>query len=656
MFWKKIQIFTLIYSLAFTPTIFATNKADAGSVLGQSLLIKHTEIKTGSMALEMMRKLGPNLMDQTARYLQRLKPEELKKPANLELINHQTRLQNFLAVDAHFKKCVRKSEMNRNLDQRILAASLKVATSNQQNNEDHCLPVLQSFKDFNQMNQSIVLAMKATIRPNAIDDFSLKALENSARSLLSLQFKFSPNFKNKGQVDENDIANLIQLISVKNQGKPLNKNQLNILKKNLSHFANTQLINEKKYSIDSATENINKKIKELNASLATITLKNDRGFIFDSANLKDPEAYQKFEHYVQKYTQTVSSEAGVLMLTQTLKEKSGEIKRFEEDDTVKNRKKDVFHFNQHKLVQRSDVEKAYLEAEKKIIEGARELNHIKDRAKENQNQMQEDIEELVKINPLAIGQTLMEKPEYAGLVCDAINKIQAEDQSKNDRDKYFMIGGAVLGGALLLTGVGTALGAYMITGSLTAGVAAGTVGGSIISGTIVAGAALEATSLIHFGTRAIEYQNEANKFEIALLSGNTDAQSITEARDAIKNFKEAKFNAALSLAGLAASGIPLLKFLNLSRFQSKNLAELKAVTKILEHLNKSENIQKLKTTARLMGNMAQEKIDAFLLLLAKSSESLRIKTLESLQNSNLTPEKLKEIIEKSLFAAKNCAK
>jgi|GEM_PF-3188803 len=656
MFLKKIQTFLCIISLLFTPEMILA-KSDLGFSLEiDTLLLKHQEIKTGSLSLDLMRKHGNQLMDQTARLLNRLSKNDLKNPKVQELINHQNRLQNFTAIDQHFRKCVKNNNGSRQLDQRILAQALKSTMTHPQNLENDCKNYENSIKNFQTFNQDIVKVMKATILPDAIKDFSLKALENSARSLLSLKFKFHPKYSDQSRVNDHDLNNLIKELTVRNQSSALSKIENDELFNKLKLYAQSQLTEEKKFNFEQAAMNINKKITQLNSSLSKISLQNEKGFIFDSAKMNDPESFKKFEQYLNTYSEVVSSDAGVLMLTNTLKEKAGEIKRYDSEETIKDKKRDIFVFSPHKNIGKLDVEKAYNEAEKKILAGARELNLIKNRVKTSPKDMQEDIEELVKINPLSIGQMLALKPEYAGVVCDAINKIQSSDEAKEERDKYFMIGGAVLGGALLLTGVGTFLGAYMITGSVTAGVAAGTIGGSIMTGTIVAGAALETCSLIHFGHRAIQYQNEANKFEASILSGNGDAKSIQEAKAALSDYKEARLNAALSLAALATSGIPLSKFLNLSRFQGKNIAELKALTNILEKLSQNELINKIRTTGKLMGISAQEKIDDFLLLLAKGSESLRIKTLEALKNSEVTPEKLKEIIEQSLHAAKNCAK
>ena len=55
-----------------------------------------------------------------------------------------------------------------------------------------------------------------------------------------------------------------------------------------------------------------------------------------------------------------------------------------------------------------------------------------------------------------------------------------------------------------------------------------------------------------------------------------------------------------------------------------------------------------------LGNLAGEKIDKFLLYLAKAGEKVRVQFLTLLKDSSISPQKLKEAVEVALEAAKNC--
>lgn len=269
-----------------------------------------------------------------------------------------------------------------------------------------------------------------------------------------------------------------------------------------------------------------------------------------------------------------------------------------------------------------------------------------------------DLQKLIKINPLAAGQVIVHHPEYAGLLCDSINQINQKFSKDEEFDKYFMVGGAIVGGALLLTGVGTMACAYLITGSLTAGVAAGTVGGTILSSTVMAGAAVETATGIYFGKKAYDEYLESNKIELALLSNNADGYSIVEKKDAYLNFKDARTKASIAFIGAGLSVIRLDKFFDLARMghASFNLTEMKAMTKIFDTLRDNQVVAKISELSKIMGKNASNTLDEFFLRLAKVSEKSRISLLELLKDSKISSEKLKEIIEKSLANAKYCVK
>jgi hypothetical protein len=364
----------------------------------------------------------------------------------------------------------------------------------------------------------------------------------------------------------------------------------------------------------------------------------------------------------------VSKDAGTLFLTKTLREASGEIKTFDEDSTEKQKKTNQFHFINHKSIDQKTIEKAIIEVNDKIFEQNRDVQKIvmKEAIKKNSSKSINDnrldeIDELLKINPVAAGQILAHHPEYAGVVCDSINSLKNKNEFNKKVDTYFMLGSAILGGALVLTGVGTFAGAYLLTGSVTAGVAAGTIGGTIMSTTMLAGAVVEGANATYYGVKSIDSFQEMNKFEKALLTENTDSHSLIENRDALLAFKEARMKSLLALAGAGTSVVRLEKFFDLSRFitngaSSIKLPELRALTNIMEGLSQTKVASKIQDVIKLIGESGASKIDDFLLKLAKIGDKTRHRFLELLSNQQITPKKLKEIIDEALEVAKNCKK
>jgi hypothetical protein len=512
--------------------------------------------------------------------------------------------------------------------------------------------------------------MKTMVKPDFQNHLSQQVLLNSAKSLLTFKQKFNPDFMKNGILIQSELNNLVKDVchkKVSGKGtiseidlctKMDPKFKIQLAKELINHSKNS--INEKLTPIK-AMASLNEAINRLNSSLSKISISKDIGYIYDSADMTNEQTKLDFDKYVNQYMSEVSKDAGSLLLTKKMKDESGSIKSFNKDDTEKNNKLSRFQFTKHKNIKLSDVTDSINEVEEKILRQVKDTLSMVDKAHTRNGTITAsdgDINTLVKINSFAAGQMLLKKPEYAGMVCDSINQINSNDDFDDDLDKYFTVGAAVLGGALLLTGVGTLAGAYLITGSLTAGVAAGTVGGSILGYTALAGTAVELSSLSYYGKKSYDNYIEMNQLESAFLNQNTDTTAILEAKTALIEFKDARISAGLSLAG---AGLSLLSAGSLFQILKTTEAkvspdQIKAASKIMRYISQTATARKLKDIALILGDKGIDKIDAFLLQLAKVSETGRVKFLELLNNSKMTPEKIKEVIESALDAAKNCKK
>lgn len=657
MIHRYVLIFILCFNLAFPPESFAA--ANAVSPLS-NLLIQHRDLKTGIGSMELLDKHGKNLSDTTFKLMNDPANQPfLRSPEGLELKKHQALLSNYLSIKDKFEKCIKDKEAKRKLHERILQSSFQGMINL---DDSPCQPpYLQSEKSYENFSRSITKAAKKIQKSDFQTLLSKKIISNTARSLLGFRQKFQNDFMKSGKLTTDELDTLVNDVCIRKSQTPRAQTVLtdvcqkmdpslkHELKKELIQFSETQKSNPKLTS-EKILKSLNTSVDRLNKTLEKIELQNDIGFIYDSANLEDEKAKEHFNHYINQYTQEVSSEAGALLLTKTIKNKSGSIKRFDGDDTEKNKKTSKFQFTKHKKMNLQDVSLSIKEAESKMLAQARDTLNI---ANKNDG---EDVADLVKINPFAAGQILIHQPEYASLVCDSINEINQNDSDDEDMDKYFMIGGAVIGGALVLTGVGAVAGAYLITGSLTAGLAAGTIGGSILGYSALAGGAIELVSAGYSSKRAMDHYQEMNQLESAYLTKNSDAKAITDARDALVNFKEARMMAAISLAGLGLNFVNLGSIAALLKGGNASKKELIAATAILNSISETKVALRLKEIMKSLGETGAETLDIFFLRLAKTGEAGRLKFLELLKNGQLTPEKYKEIIEASLAAAKNCSK
>jgi len=332
-------------------------------------------------------------------------------------------------------------------------------------------------------------------------------------------------------------------------------------------------------------------------------------------SIKNLNANKTAEQLIQE----VQTPAGALLLTPTMRDRE-------------------------KPIQAKDVANIIKESEEQIL--SEKDDTISERTTDG----------LVKINPFATGEMLLTHPEYAGIICDSINKINATDTSKEKRDHYVRVGTAVLGGALVLTGVGAMAGAYILTGSLTAGLAAGTIAGTLVAGTSVASVVAGLGSALYEGRNAYFSHREMIQLENAFLTNNGDAKNIEEAKIALGAYKESRTSAMIALASVGWNAVSFGKLFSMQQLTSKTfaLSQMKATAKIFDTLAQSKVAIKLKGAMNLMGEVAMSKVDTFMFQLAKVGESARTKILALLKDSRFTPKDMKELMDEALIAAKNC--
>lgn len=567
----KIQIIILILTLLHAPYMEA-KVSDSSNAKLQNLLYIHNSILNEDVA-----KNGKKLIDQTFLFIKDPKNKKiLETPTGKQLVRQQVLLGNYMAVKSHFEKCVKEKNAFRQLNMRVLDASLQ----SMKRNNIEVAPCRFNPKlplDFSTFNNQIMKALKKTIAPEVKSSLSDTILINNARALLNLKYKFDPRFS----ANPKDIANIIEQFPARNR---------NQLKKALDEYAVRIKTTEKKLSASEIQNSLNRSVSNLKLN-------------------KTPE----------QLLLEIQSPAGTLLLTPTMK-------------------------GREKHIGIKDVEKIIKESENQIL------------AEKRETMSGNSTTELVKMNPFAAGEMLLTHPEYAGVVCDAINSINQKDTDKEKRNRYFKIGTAILGGALILTSVGAIAGAYILTGSLTGGLVAGTVASGVLSTSATIGVVAGLGGALYQGASAYKAHQEMLQLENAFITNNGDAKNLSDARNALKSFKENRTGAMISLASAGLNAINFEKLFSMARLASKafKLPELKGTSSIFAALADSKIAMKLKSAMSAAGEYGSIKFDTFLYQLAKAGEATRLKILSLLKNNRFTPKDLKEMVEDAIKAAKNC--
>ena len=659
------SILLILVLLCPSIKIYASAIPDASL---KELISLHQQLKTGVGSLDLLMKKGPQLIEQTRSFLNQGRDSSwINSPLAQELKKEHQLLVNFLTIKNALEKCVVDKNAKRNLDKRILESAFQ-SLSQQNENIIPCQKLLEkSFQpiSINKMTQELLAISQNVMKNEFSKKLSEQVITNNAKSLLGYKLKFDSKFLYPHPQIDIQLNQIVDEVCLKRnyqvrrslppddvckqQLSPQFKmNLLNKLKKELPNLAPKE-----KLTPALATAQINSAVDRLNQSLTKIDVKTDKGLIFDSAKLDDPKVKSEFDQYMNQYMHEVQNNAGALLLTSELKKSVGEIKSLQDDDTTKDHKSKKFIFKPHKKAKSYEVASAIKEVERKMDEhNQRTLSQAQSPIQDRD----EALAKMVKNNPFAAGPVLLSNPQLTSQMCETINTINKDDQFDEDLDKYFTVGAAVLGGAILLTGIGTVAGAYLLTGSLTAGVSAGTVGGTILGYTALAGGAVELAVAGQSSVKAYQQYQEMVQQEASFLTSNGDRQNLTDAKSALIEYKDARFTAGLSLLGVGLSGASAGKLFNLLKFNSGKVSpdEVKAASKILTYLANTQTAKRFKDIIHVLGANGVEKMDTFLAYLTKVSEKNRIKLLEKIKDSSFAPEKMKKIVEDALNAAKTC--
>ena len=660
----------LLILVLLCPSIesYAADPSESGL---KELITLHQQLKTGVGSLELLIKKGPQLVEQTRLFLNQGQGSNwINTPQAQQLKIENKILVNFLTIQKALDECVIDKNAKRNLDKRILNSAYQ-SMNNQSEIISPCQKLLEeNFLPLNISNisQDLLKISRDIIKNDFTKKLSEQVITNNAKSLLGYKLKFDPNFLYPSSQIDHQLSSIVDHVCLKRNQLPrkslppddvcqaklspqFKKILLQKLKNDLPHLAPKE-----KITPELATNQINASVERLNQSLAKINVKTDQGFIFDSAQLENENTKSGFDQYITQYMFEVQNNAGTLLLSNELKKSVGEIKSLNEADTVKDHKTKKFMFTPHKKARALEVANAIKEIERKMEDHNQKTLSLALSSANNPKDQDESLALMVKNNPFAAGPVLLNNPQLTSQMCDSINMANNDDQRDEDLDKYFTVGAAVLGGAILLTGIGTLAGAYLLTGSLTAGVSAGTLGGSILGYTALAGSAVELASAGQAGVKAYQQHQEMITHEAAFLTSNGDKESLTDAKQALIEYKEARFSASLSLIGVGLGGAFAAKLFNLLNSGPTALSthDVRGASKILKYLTNRQSAKKLKEVIQALGDRGSEKMEDFLIKLAKVSEKNRIKFLEKLNESAITPEKIKQIVEKSLQAAKSC--
>jgi hypothetical protein len=667
---SKLTIHILVVSLLLysSPNLLAQSETTPSDQL-DNILQLHAMLDSDG-APKLLQSLGPAIASKSEQFM--------NDPANmgvmgseqaLELVNRHNKLNNYLVIKNIFDECKNDKSSKRKMNSRILDEAWRANSSLIVN----CTPqsVGMSFADLRRFSGSVTSLMAGGVgydqdEKNSLQErVALQALKNSALTYMSLAYRYEPAFLDESHPDVDDISKVTEAICQKS-GKHLGCTPKQ--RKGITEFLNRSVNRIKsggKATFRQAANDINRSLVKLNKKLEEIPLKSEGGYfktpVWDTsdADLKDPETNRKFQEYVQEYLHQASHGSGLLMLTDSVRDRSGGLRQLEDGDMDEKTRyfgDTRFTFKKHRTVSAHYAKKAKREAQGKILKHSQAIHKLQKGGLGG-----DDLAKLVRTNPVAVGQVLINDPLSATLVCDSFMAIDRSDHSDATWDGVWMWGGAIVGGAVALTGVGAGIGAFIFSGTTAAATM-----GTVATAAYVAGAVTVTGEALFWSFRSDDHYSAISEFDASYLAGNSDEYGIVESREALTEFKEARMYAALSL-GFAAMDIGLLKMMRSggkvgSGAKTKNGMvagrltpnQLKVLSSIYQVITKPAIAQKILQTIGRMGRGGAAKMDRFITLLSEVSDKKRIQFLKRLDQSSMSPALLRRIANEALRASKSC--
>jgi len=643
-------------------------------------LISYQKMLTyGTGAKELNAKFSSDLVRKTQSYLTNPANRALlKTPLGTKLLENHSKILNFNSLKETLEDCIGENDDDRHLKERIIDAA-----SNSFHLSVPCSKSITKIKEIDEYVKLITAPTNKLLAGSFEDQLTKQGIETTLKTSLKVKYKYDPNFMKNEIISEDEIESLLSTICEKNKTCYKNQKEFkNKLRSSLREYSKKLSQNEKRIKPLKAVRQINKKIRTINSKLKKLKIKaEDRWYWWDKAVMDDSDQKKKFNDYLQTYLSESSTGAGSLLLTDSMRDATGRLRTFNDESENIKQKGKSFVFKKHKEIKLKDFNNSLSEVNTKIQE---QLNDYKTSSKNsindklmldkkitgrmgnsyklrNKRNRKKSIKDLIRHNPISAGQALLQNPEYSSLACQAIKDITEDDRDEKVFNERAILIGAIGGGLLIATGVGAVAGGWLLTGSLTAGVAAGTVGGTILAATTTSALVLGGAESAYFSSKAWSDYNEVQSLDRSIIAESADSESIVERRDELTQFKEARFDAALAL-GFTAMDLGAMKGLHYMAKGGKSIitkftpAQRSSLKTIYSEINNPNALKTLNQTILDLGANGNKKMDQFLGVLSTAEKDLRVDFLEKLNAGDLTAKEMKSLTEKVLESSNKCIK
>lgn len=591
---------------------------------------------------------APSILKITEDFL--LANPNLSTNSKSRLMTVNNRLATWHTLKTQFDNCINFNITGQNLHERVLNVqfsrpfSSKISSSECFN--DQYSPLAPG--NISQLNKFLSDLNLHSFHNELI----MEVITNSVEAFLEVKYKYDPEFMKRGKLAQKDIDHIIQTACISQRKIPFQQNTdiCELIDPSFKKYLTSRIVylgnelsNFKKTTATEALDDLNQSIDRLNTSLKKIILKKNEGIFYDNAELSDIKAKNNYETYIRQYLDELKNYNGLLLLTEAVRNRAGDIRQYHHDDT--RRILDVYDFKPHQYVKIDQVTEGIRELETRINDSIKNIAIGRSYGIDTPEFLS-----LIKNNPLAVSKIVLNSPHYADVLCSAINTIHAQDKNKQDFYENFKKSHAIISTVFLTTGAGTVLASLILTGKMA--IKVGTRYGNLMAISSLGIGSNELVNAIYSVNKAYNQHKEIDSKTVASMTYNADDESILENKQLIAEFKSARNSALISLAVVAWSFPAAGKFLGLLTRPDPNITsdKLQKMTNVLLYIADNQfivRVKQIKNTfdEKEFDDHAKALTDAFFdnlltFLLTTDNDIKREKILNAINSDSLPSKKL----------------
>ena len=575
----------------------------------------------------------------------------------------------YLDISKYLDECEKRLEQP---DQRSLISQIQAGLSSVSPCDELAEGLLSESQEEN-INVLIDEVSKASFQ----NRMHLESLKNTGRAILKYKYQFGLT----SQLSNAEITRLAEKLCSRQCNEKRKQGLVQYLKKIDSQIRTALqqgLLTQ--YSPKSAVDQINERSRSLEQALENIALEKKK------RNPSQEQIQEFYDVYSQKYVTLASDTLGSLLLTDTIKTETGTLINLEDIKRITTGRgggarsghsitrphhrtlMDTYKcsgsrggFRTVRVEPGRNLQNCTKEklAEEKLIQAVEEAvtrahTFNQDIQKEN------DIQEMIKKNPVAAGQSLIKHPHIVQYVCDEVINIVQTDARNENLFNYAETALNALDTAsigLLATGVGA------VAGGAVKGISGAARAGSLLlKASVLGGMGASAIRAVAGGVGVLAFDEQRQELINSRIAEAQTSEDIDRIRDIEERFGRSRshlIDAGLDVLPFGILG-KLRKTGGLAKLGGKSPTlqnQLQAETNVIQlndYLTAPANKAVIDKLSALSKEFGKDKLETLLAGVSQMSPTIRKQILNKLSNTDISDNSVRDLINELEGAVNQC--